>query len=324
VQDLITQYLRAAASDETKNYTDLTLENYRHQLTQFLKLLTAHLRREPTAADYTLENLTMLDNARKNAGRRPRTRYASVTALRQFGDWLVLHGHVESNPARLIKYPKLDKPVRRMAKEADVIALLDGCDRLKGSVRQVFARAVLSTFFYTGVRKGELLALTTDDIDMRENKLTVRKGKGRKFREIPINRDLHLALEDWLRIRQSVLPVKHLWMITNNRPLSEYTLQSLLMDVKTAAKLTHVSLTPHTFRRYFATMLQRRGVALPTIQYLLGHEDINTTLGYLQTDDDQIAAAVELVVPGRLTPDNPLMQQIKREGRGRRQNLRRG
>ena len=307
MEELVEQYL-AFARDSTR-YTAVTVKNYSCELRKFLRLFAALLQRPPTIEDFTLEELLRFDGSRQKAGLRPRSRYLTIYTLRAFGDWLVRHKHLTQNPAKQIRTPALDKPIRRAAKESDARALLDACGRLRGTDRQALARAVMSVFLFAGLRKAELLALHAADVDMQQNKLKVRKGKGSKYREIPMNTLLRVALVEWLKARCCLRRLPQLWTYTEGRALTNYTLDHLIDDLKIAAKLTDVNLTPHCFRRYFATMMHRRAVTLPTIQYLLGHENLQTTICYLQTDEEQITAAVELAIPSVSLPVAPIQQK---------------
>src|SRR5918912_3372218 len=64
--------------------------------------------------------------------------------------------------------------------------------------------AILQTLRHTGIRVGELTALTLEDLELSERKgsLTVRSGKGGKYRVLPLNVDVRRALGDYLRVRR--------------------------------------------------------------------------------------------------------------------------
>lgn len=131
---------------------------------------------------------------------------------------------------------------------------------------------ILDFLFYSGVRINELVNLKHSD--WQGNQLKVH-GKGNKVRFILLP-DFLITLFD---------PAQNNYLFLNQRgnPIkAEY----LRWIIKQRTKLAGIKkkITPHTFRRSFATLLYQRKAGLMTIQKLLGHSSITTTETYIQND----------------------------------------
>jgi integrase len=140
----------------------------------------------------------------------------------------------------------------------------------------------------TGMRKGELTALTWDDIDIPNKVLTVRAGyaKSGSARHIPLNAEAIAVLRTLRKAQQG---------------------QGRLFDVGSVSKAWHGVLDAakiedfrfHDLRHTFASNLVMAGVALNTVRELLGHGDIKMTLRYAHLAPSHKAEAVAALDKGR-------------------------
>ncbi len=150
---------------------------------------------------------------------------------------------------------------------------------------------MIQTLRYTGLRVGELVALTMDDLEISERKggLTVRSGKGGKFREVPLNVEARRALSDYLDVRPSI--ASDLVFVGQRGPLTEDAVRKIVAKYANRAGLEGV--TPHTLRHSFGKAALDAGVDLVTVAALLGHERLETTAIYTQPSQQDLVAAVE-------------------------------
>ncbi len=153
-------------------------------------------------------------------------------------------------------------------------------------------RIPLKLIYCAGLRVSECLNITIHDIRGDEGKLWIRQGKGGKDRMVPLAptmvEDLRLY---WAFHRHPVLlfpnvgrghctPEKvaaRMRAATSPMPIS--SLQTLMVQARRVLGLQEASL--HTLRHSFATHLVEAGASLHTVQALLGHKNINTTMVYL-------------------------------------------
>lgn len=133
---------------------------------------------------------------------------------------------------------------------------------------------LLDFLFYSGVRINELVNIK--HADWQTNQLKVH-GKGNKVRFIFLPefliKHLNPSKPDFLFLNQRGNPIK-----------AEY-IRWLLKERTQQANIPK-NITPHTFRRSFATLLYQKGAQLMTIQKLLGHSSVQTTEGYIHNDFD--------------------------------------
>ena len=131
---------------------------------------------------------------------------------------------------------------------------------------------ILDFLFYSGVRINELINIKHSDWQGQQLKI---HGKGNKVRYIFLPEFLIKHLDstrsDYLFLNQRGNPIK-----------AEYI--RWLLKERTKKAGIKKNITPHTFRRSFATLLYQKGAQLLTIQKLLGHSSVQTTEGYIHND----------------------------------------
>jgi len=139
---------------------------------------------------------------------------------------------------------------------------------------------IFDFLFYSGLRVSELVNIKHSDWDAKNTSLKVH-GKGNKIR--------YIFLPPWLI--ESLKPNSKDYLFTN---LKQEKLCPLVIRQIISQRLKKVGIdkhiTPHSFRRSFATHLHNNGTKLTTIQFLLGHESITTTERYIQSDRDTLYA----------------------------------
>ena len=145
--------------------------------------------------------------------------------------------------------------------------------------------AILATLRVGGLRRAELAGLTIDDYRPGDPPLlTVRRGKGDKGRELPLNAAAGAALDRWLALRGpapgALFTRIDRWGHVDRRmrPLSTQAVYTILE--KRAGEAVVADLSPHDFRRTFVGDLLEAGVDLATVQQLAGHADPATTARY--------------------------------------------
>lgn len=131
----------------------------------------------------------------------------------------------------------------------------------------------------TGARLSEALNIRTTDIDFSSNLIYLETTKTEK-RAVPFG-DLSKAL------LKRIFNRKHeflLWNALRDEPMTKRSLERFLERLNKELSFNSGNVHPHRFRKTFATQLLRKGCPLTTIQRLLGHSDIRTTMIYLDID----------------------------------------
>jgi site-specific recombinase XerD len=123
-------------------------------------------------------------------------------AVRRFSAWLAdpNQGELDTDPLLGVKPPKLDEKVVDGFDDDQIISLLKAC-----SGRDFLARrdeAVVRLLAETGLRAGEVLGLTTADVDLERGLVTVTRGKGGRGRVVVVGAQTSASLDRYLRSRQ--------------------------------------------------------------------------------------------------------------------------
>ena len=174
----------------------------------------------------------------------------------------------------------LDIPMAKVPKRLPVVLARDEIGRLFAAAGNLRARTVLMTTYAAGLRVSEVCALRVADIESAPDRmcLKVRQGKGGKDRYTLLSP----RLLDTLRLYWRVCRPRT-WLFPNKAgdgPLFDQTAQRIYWATCDRAGLTQAA-GIHTLRHSFATHLLEAGVDLHTIQRLLGHGHISTTMRYL-------------------------------------------
>lgn len=152
-------------------------------------------------------------------------------------------------------------------------------------------RALLAFLFGTGVRRSEARRLTWSDVDMSEQLVTIRHGKGDKSRQIPIvyHWEYIQAWHDVIGYRRFIMcGVTKGDKIAKDKPITTKTIYRIIRQVSIILGIDELS--PHDARRTLITDLLNKGVSVSDVQFIAGHANPETTLGYA-VNKDAIATA---------------------------------
>jgi len=172
-----------------------------------------------------------------------------------------------------IPMAKVPKRLPVVLSRGDVRALFAACTTLRG-------RTVLMTTYAAGLRVSEVCALQVADIESAPDRMCikVRQGKGGQDRYTLLSPRLLELLRQYYRAQRPLL-----WLFPNKTgdgPMADQNAQRLYCATCDRAGLKEAA-GIHTLRHSFATHLLESGVDLHTIQRLLGHGHISTTMRYL-------------------------------------------
>ncbi|GAA3890314.1 hypothetical protein GCM10022243_64000 [Saccharothrix violaceirubra] len=187
----------------------------------------------------------------------PGNAHNNFRCLRTFFGWLVNEEEIERSPMDRMKAPQLEeKPIPIVTLDM-MSALLDACKGNDFENRR--DTAILRVLFDCGARKGEVTALTLDDIDLELGVIYVR-GKGRRDRVIPLSPKTIQSLSRYIRSRakqrQAALP--GLWLgLTGQGILTGAGIKAMLIRRSAQAGVGHIH--PHMFRHQLAHHWQLAG-----------------------------------------------------------------
>jgi integrase/recombinase XerD len=283
-------------------YVPKTLTGYLRQLRHLVGWLEgrglelAHVR-----PDDLLTYQTSL-YARRNKHDRPFSNGAhknAVKAVKGFFRFLYRRGFVLVDPAAAVEYPRLERRLPRVILTQDeVLRILKAANtRTPTGLRD---RAILETFYGTGIRVTELANLTPDQIDTEERLLSVVLGKGRKDRNVPLTRAAAEAIERYLESGRPALVsprrARFLFLANRGGRIDSSTLNRIVQAWARKARIKkHV--TCHTFRHSVATHLLKGHADIRHIQALLGHASLATTQRYTHVEISDLQEVIRRAHP---------------------------
>ncbi len=207
-----------------------------------------------------------------------------LSALRSFFNYLLREQAVTVNPGLDVHAPRSKRHLPDSLNVDDISRLLGLTDREPLTLRDI---AILELLYSSGLRLGELVALDTGDIDLRERVVRVT-GKGAKTRVVPVGSKAVQALQDWLAVRSTAAGES---AVFTGRGGSRLSARAVQQRVKQHASKRGIpaDLHPHTLRHSFASHLLESSGDLRAVQELLGHADISTTQIYTHLDFQHLA-----------------------------------
>ncbi|MFN3650066.1 MAG: tyrosine-type recombinase/integrase [Armatimonadota bacterium] len=158
-------------------------------------------------------------------------------------------------------------------------------------------QAIIALGLSSGLRVSELCNLNVEDLDLKDRRLTVRRGKGGKPRPGRFSEDARDLIEIWLQVRptQPEDTAREqrgpLWISRKGGRLAARTVREMMQKAGEKAALGHVH--PHMLRHSCATELLRKTNNLRQVQVHLGHARITTTEIYAHVINNDLEKAVE-------------------------------
>ena len=214
-----------------------------------------------------------------------------ISALKMYNEFLV-HEDLQEKVIIIDKdYIKVQKSMiqKQLPSERDINMLKHFSCRDKKNSKRDFCIIIL--LLYAGLRESELVNLRIVDIKLEERFLNII-GKGNKFRQVMINNLMYNALKDYLDERQN-MNIKNPYLIIGQKnkqtqkPLNRNFCNRLLNKYKEICKINY--LHPHLLRSYFCSnALHNAGYTIEQVANQAGHSSLNTTKGYLVSEQKDL------------------------------------
>ena len=220
---------------------------------------------------------------------KPATINRRLAALARYCRFAKAQGLISENPTGDVQGVRQQQAVRPKALDGIELRRLLREVHKSGNKRDI---AIIEVLANTGLRVGELVSLAMEDVELSERKgqVTVRSGKGAKYRQVPLNADARRALYGYLEVRpQGVTD----YFFVGQRGIG-LTPSAIWRLVKRYGQGAGLEISPHTLRHTFGTRLVREnGVDLVSVASMMGHESLDTTAVYTQPSEEDMATATE-------------------------------
>jgi len=301
LEDYLNQFLQHLRYE--RNVSTHTLRNYSSDLLQFRDylLLKGEVKDIPVSE---IDHLTIREwMASLHGLNKKKTSIArKLASLRTFFQFLIREGVQETNPAKLVATPKIERKLPNHLSMEDAVRFIETPDLNTDLGKR--DRAILEFLYATGMRVGELVNLNLKDIDFRE-KLVRVTGKRKKQRILPFGEPSLQALMFYLNEARADF--------LHNCPPTERDDQAVFLNyqgtrittrsvgrmvdkyIKLCADIHDIS--PHSLRHSFATHLLDSGADLRDIQELLGHALLSTTQIYTHVSMEKLIEVYDKAHP---------------------------
>lgn len=208
----------------------------------------------------------------------------SLDKIRQvingFFQWAQDEEYILKNPAKSINKIKYEQKPRQALSQIELEYIRRACKTLRET-------AIIEVLYSTGCRVSELSILKKSDVDFVEKKVHLF-GKGKKHRYSYLNAKSEVALKEYLKSRDD--NCEYLFVTERNpiKNLNKEAIEKIVRNISKRAFGDTKRITPHIFRHTTATTAMKNGMPIQSIQLMLGHSKIDTTMIYAHSDESLV------------------------------------
>lgn len=176
---------------QMKEYSKTTITSYRGDFKVYLQFLDTSYT-EHTIDRFIQKKIRQYAVYLKMKKYSPATIARKINCLRSFSKFCLDENYLTEDPMRRVDIP-------RKIHKMPIYLTNEELERFLAVSKKLTDKTVLHLFAFTGIRRQELINLTLEDVDLENRLITVRQGKGKKDRLIPINDRLHDLLSEYLK-----------------------------------------------------------------------------------------------------------------------------
>lgn len=295
------EIVKAAESSETSGSRHKRLSTFRELAGEYLAYAEAYKASSTAKADkrrlpklleeFGVELLTDVTQRRvelfvqvRQKVVKPATVNRDIALIKHMLNKAVDWGYLNSNPVSRVRFLKEPPGRTRYLSESERERLLDAC---KQSASEMLYSIVL-TALLTGMRKGELVALTWDDVSLEEARITVRRSKNNEVRHIPVHASVLEVLAD---LRNRYPFSQYVFSKPDGNPYGNWRNAFDSACKNSGIKDFHF----HDLRHTFGSYLGMEGFNAYTIMQLMGHKTLAMSARYTHISETQLRAAIEKI-----------------------------
>jgi site-specific recombinase XerD len=209
--------------------------------------------------------------------------------LKAFGNWACREGYPVEPAMLRVRAPKVAQKEMESFAPKQIETVLSAADA-------GWPRIAVEILLGTGMRVGELCALALEDVeeDGDATFLKIKRGKGAKFRRVPVSRQLRRELVRYVNRQRPECESDRLLVLSDGRPVSVGCVSHLF------GRLHHrlgFKVYAHKFRHTFATEYLRRGGEIERLRRILGHTTYVMVMRYVHLDKGDLYRDFESCAP---------------------------
>ena len=270
-----------------KNYSSNTLNAYKRDLIQYNKFIAEYNDKlKIEEVNYKIIRSWIVTMVNNNISNRSINR--KVSSLKSFYNFLIKTETINSSPLKAHTPLKQSKKIQVPFSQDEINSLLDS-DFFTNDYRGILQKTIIAFFYFTGVRRIELITLKESDINIESSTVKIM-GKRSKERIIPILPKLKKAIIFFNEIKfkfHDQTSSDYFFISKNGKQLSE---KFVYRTVNEYFNLVSPKLkkAPHVLRHSFATHLINEGADINSVKELLGHSSLSATQVYSHTSMERI------------------------------------
>jgi integrase/recombinase XerC len=221
-----------------------------------------------------------------------------LSCLKSLYKFLRTRGFIEANPMLKVVAPKVGKRLPHYVSEQSM-DLLKEEGVYKSDYEGTRDQCIMELFYGTGMRQSELINLKLNDIDYSARVVKVL-GKGNKERILPLHPALFDIIENYVKVRQTIIPkadAKDYLFLTKR---GEYLYAKLVYTIvkRNLSNVTTIEQrSPHVLRHTFATHLSNNGADIKAVKELLGHASLAATQIYTHNSIERLRSVYDQAFP---------------------------
>lgn len=267
--DLLNCYLDAM---RVECRSEKTIARYEYVIRRMMEFVTVPTRR------ITVHHLRGYLSHEKERGVADSTLEGTRQIFSAYFNWLQRESLIEKNPTANLGTVKVAKKEKLRYTEIEMEKLNQSCECIRD-------RAILHFLASTGCRISEMTELNRDNVNLEKLECVVH-GKGNKERTVFLSEVAGMIIRQYLDTRKDDHEALFIGRIGER--LQPGGVRFMLNELAKRAGVEHVH--PHKFRRTLATELTRRGMPIQEVAKILGHEKIDTTMRYLDMNNETVKA----------------------------------
>lgn len=294
---------------QVQNYSVATLENYSFHLTFFFKYLEKqNITEINQVSRKTVTTYQKYVYKYRKADGKPLTLESQerrVGDIAIFFSWLVRQNKILFNPARDLHLPNVHKRIPVNILTVEEVEKIMAIPNLEKS-HHLRNRAIMETFYATGIRRLELIRLKVTDINLETERIFIQAGKGNKDRILPISKRalfwINKYLTDVRPNHASPNDEGYLFISKNGNILDDRTTAKRIRDYIKEAGIKK-SGACHIFRSTMATLMLENGADIRYVQEMLGHHSLEATQLYTRVSIVKLKEIHTKTHPAKLRRD---------------------
>ena len=243
---------------------------------------------------HLLEDLTAHELKRHLASEQERglaenTVHGSFEVVKAFCNWAHREGYPVDPSVLRVRAPRVSQVEIETYSDTQLRAIL-------AAVPAGWGRTAVLVLLGTGMRISELCSLQLEDFedDGETTFLKIRKGKGAKFRRVPVSQQLRREVVRYLNRVRPESASQNLLLLANGRPVSRTSTANLFRRTRLRVGF---AVHAHRFRHTYATSYLRSGGKIERLMRILGHTTLEMVMRYVHLDKGDLYTDVDLHSP---------------------------